>query len=95
MGGLPGDPEGIQGSDHHADGQSDERDEQLGFDLGVDDYISKPFSPKILVARVEAILRRSGASSGDEVLKAGGVEIDKANGGDGDGLRRPVLLCTG
>ena len=58
--------------------KSDERDEQLGFDLGVDDYISKPFSPKILVARVEAILRRSGASSGDEVLKAGGVEIDKA-----------------
>ena len=58
--------------------KSDERDEQLGFDLGVDDYISKPFSPKILVARVEAILRRSGASSGDEVLKAGSVEIDKA-----------------
>ena len=58
--------------------KSDERDEQLGFDLGVDDYISKPFSPKILVARVEAILRRSGAASGDEVLKAGAVEIDKA-----------------
>lgn len=58
--------------------KSDERDEQLGFDLGVDDYISKPFSPKILVARVEAILRRSGKVSGDEVLKAGAVEIDSA-----------------
>ena len=40
--------------------KSDERDELYGFDLGVDEYISKPFSPKILVARVEAILRRSG-----------------------------------
>ena len=58
--------------------KSDERDEQLGFDLGVDDYISKPFSPKILVARVEAILRRSGAASGEEVLTAGAVQIDKA-----------------
>ncbi|MBP5384098.1 MAG: response regulator transcription factor, partial [Lachnospiraceae bacterium] len=38
--------------------KSDERDELLGFELGVDEYISKPFSPKILVARVEAILRR-------------------------------------
>ncbi len=58
--------------------KTDERDEQLGFDLGVDDYISKPFSPKILVARVEAILRRSGASHKDEVLTAGAIEIDKA-----------------
>ena len=58
--------------------KADERDEQLGFDLGVDDYISKPFSPKILVARVEAILRRSGAVGGDQILKAGAVEIDKA-----------------
>ena len=39
--------------------RGDERDELLGFDLGVDEYISKPFSPKILVARVEAILRRT------------------------------------
>ena len=39
--------------------KSDERDELLGFELGVDEYISKPFSPKILVARVEAILRRT------------------------------------
>ncbi|MEE1032807.1 MAG: response regulator, partial [Ruminococcus sp.] len=40
--------------------KSDERDELRGFELGVDEYISKPFSPKILGARVEAILRRSG-----------------------------------
>ena len=58
--------------------RSDERDELLGFDLGVDEYISKPFSPKILVARVEAILRRTGQSNPDEVLSAGGIVIDKA-----------------
>lgn len=57
--------------------KSDERDEELGFDLGVDDYVSKPFSPRILVARVEALLRRSGAFEGDQVLKAGGISIDK------------------
>ena len=58
--------------------KSDERDELLGFDLGVDEYISKPFSPKILVARVEAILRRSGKTGEDDVLEAGGIRIDKA-----------------
>ena len=58
--------------------RSDEQDELLGFELGVDEYISKPFSPKILVARVEAILRRTNAISPDELLKAGGIEIDKA-----------------
>ena len=58
--------------------RGDERDELLGFDLGVDEYISKPFSPKILVARVEAILRRTGQSNPDEVLSAGGIVIDKA-----------------
>ena len=56
--------------------KSDERDELLGFDLGVDEYISKPFSPKILVARVEAILRRSGSSLAGEKLVAGGIELD-------------------
>ena len=55
---------------------SDERDELLGFELGVDEYISKPFSPKILVARVEAILRRSGNAVGNEKLSAGGIELD-------------------
>ena len=58
--------------------RSDERDELLGFELGVDEYISKPFSPKILVARVEAILRRSGQNTSDEVIRAGGIVIDKA-----------------
>ena len=50
--------------------RGDERDELLGFELGVDEYISKPFSPKILVARVEAILRRTGQSNPDEILSA-------------------------
>ena len=58
--------------------KSDERDELLGFDLGVDEYISKPFSPKILVARVEAILRRTGQVDAENVLEAGGIRIDKA-----------------
>ena len=57
--------------------KSDERDELLGFELGVDEYISKPFSPKILVARVEAILRRTGVVNPGEKLEAGGIVIDK------------------
>ncbi|MCI8566609.1 MAG: response regulator transcription factor [Lachnospiraceae bacterium] len=56
--------------------KGEERDELLGFELGVDEYISKPFSPKILVARVEAILRRSGGLSAD-VLSVGGIMLDK------------------
>ena len=59
--------------------RSDEKDELQGFDLGVDEYISKPFSPKILVARVEAILRRTGKSAQEnEVLDVGGIHLDKA-----------------
>ena len=58
--------------------RSDERDELLGFDLGVDEYISKPFSPKILVARVNAILRRTLGSDAGDVMEAGGITIDKA-----------------
>lgn len=58
--------------------KSDERDELLGFELGVDEYISKPFSPKILVARVEAILRRTSGLSADDILRAGAIEINKA-----------------
>lgn len=54
-----------------------ENDELQGFDLGVDEYISKPFSPKILVARIEAILRRTKQQDG-EVLKAGGIVLDEA-----------------
>ena len=56
----------------------DERDELMGFDLGVDEYISKPFSPKVLVARVEAILRRTSQIGGNDILEAGGVRIDKS-----------------
>ncbi len=56
--------------------KSDERDELLGFELGVDEYISKPFSPKILVARVEAILRRTSGALQEEVLRAGEIELD-------------------
>ena len=57
--------------------RGEERDELAGFELGVDEYISKPFSPKILVARVEAILRRSGVKTASEILTAGGIELDK------------------
>ncbi|MBO5093838.1 MAG: response regulator transcription factor [Lachnospiraceae bacterium] len=57
--------------------KSDERDELLGFELGVDEYISKPFSPKILVARVEAILRRTGQGGQEEILEADGIVMDK------------------
>lgn len=58
--------------------KGDEKDELQGFDLGVDEYISKPFSPKILVARVEALLRRTNLTAKDEIVEAGGIEIDKA-----------------
>ncbi|MBQ2451421.1 MAG: response regulator transcription factor [Lachnospiraceae bacterium] len=57
--------------------KSDEQDELLGFQLGVDEYITKPFSPKILVARVEAILRRTNQVCDVESLEYGGIEIDK------------------
>lgn len=56
--------------------KSDERDELLGFELGIDEYITKPFSPKILVARVEAILRRTNQLQAEDVLQAGGIEMD-------------------
>ena len=58
--------------------RGDERDELQGFDLGVDEYISKPFSPKILVARVNALLRRSNVLDADEDVEAGGIVVDKA-----------------
>ena len=56
--------------------KSDEQGELLGFELGVDEYISKPFSPKILVARVEAILRRANAAE-EEITEVGGIVLDK------------------
>lgn len=58
--------------------KTDERDELQGFSLGVDEYIAKPFSPKILVARVEAVLRRSSAISDEQRLNAGAIVVDKA-----------------
>lgn len=58
--------------------RGDERDELQGFELGVDEYIAKPFSPKILVARVEAILRRTNQLTTEDILEYGGISIDKA-----------------
>lgn len=58
--------------------RSEERDELQGFELGIDEYISKPFSPKILVARVEAVLRRTHGIDASSVMDAGGIEIDKS-----------------
>ena len=57
--------------------RADEKDELKGFELGVDEYISKPFSPKILMARVDAVLRRSGAGA-DDILETSGIRLDKA-----------------
>ena len=57
--------------------KSDERDELQGFQLGVDEYITKPFSPKILVARVEAVLRRTNQAEETELLEYGGIVVDK------------------
>ena len=57
--------------------RGDEKDELKGFDLGVDEYISKPFSPKILVARAEAILRRSQNKEEDNILEFAGIHLDK------------------
>ena len=57
--------------------KADERDELMGFELGVDEYITKPFSPKILVARVEAILRRTNVAADDGVIDLGDIRMDK------------------
>ena len=55
--------------------RGEEQDELFGFELGVDEYIAKPFSPKILVARVEAILNRTKPKQ-NEMINYGGIEID-------------------
>ncbi|MBO6115244.1 MAG: response regulator transcription factor [Lachnospiraceae bacterium] len=56
--------------------KSDEKDELRGFELGIDEYITKPFSPKILVARVGAVLRRSESADKEEILTADGIEMN-------------------
>lgn len=58
--------------------KSEEHDELLGFELGVDEYISKPFSPKILIARIDAILRRTNNLDNNAIVTAGIIEINKA-----------------
>ena len=57
--------------------KSGEHDELMGFELGVDEYVTKPFSPKVLVARVEAILRRTTGEGGMDVLETGRIRVDK------------------
>ena len=58
--------------------RSEERDELKGFEMGVDEYVTKPFSPKILVARVAAIMKRSKNMISDELTNVGGIEVNKA-----------------
>ena len=58
--------------------RADERDELMGFKLGVDEYISKPFSPRVLVARVEAVLRRTNSASEQKNIVLGPIELDKS-----------------
>lgn len=57
--------------------RSEERDELMGFELGVDEYITKPFSPKILVARIDAVLRRTFSMDSNGVIVCGDIRIDK------------------
>ena len=58
--------------------KSDERDELKGFDLGVDEYVTKPFSPRTLVARVEAILRRTASQEENDKIELNGIVLDKS-----------------
>ena len=58
--------------------KSEENDDLTGFECGVDEYISKPFSPKILTARVDALVRRTYQIDNSEIIEIGGIEIDKA-----------------
>ena len=58
--------------------KSDERDELRGFELGVDEYVTKPFSPRTLAARVNAILRRTMGNAVEKNLSADGIEMDKS-----------------
>ena len=58
--------------------RSDEKDELKGFDLGVDEYVTKPFSPRTLVARVEAILRRTSSKEDNDRIELSGIVLDKS-----------------
>ena len=58
--------------------RADERDELKGFDLGVDEYVTKPFSPRTLVARVNAILRRTASHEENDRIELGGIVLDKS-----------------
>ena len=58
--------------------RSDEKDELRGFDLGVDEYVTKPFSPRTLVARVEAILRRTSSRDENDRIELSGIVLDKS-----------------
>lgn len=75
---MPGDQRDVKVPIIMLTARSEERDELQGFELGVDEYISKPFSPKILVARVNAILRRTLGNTAGDVIEAGDIKIDKA-----------------
>ena len=57
--------------------RAEEQDELQGFSLGADEYIAKPFSPKVLLARIDAILKRTSAGAGDEQLEAAGICLDE------------------
>ena len=59
--------------------KSEESDELLGYDLGIDEYITKPFSPKILVARIDAILRRANKLDAEDILEAGDLKVNKTS----------------
>ncbi len=76
--------------------KSSEEDELQGFDLGVDEYISKPFSPKILVARVDAVIRRSSGEmnkDASDIIGAGGIRIDiGAHSTTIDGVEIPLSV---
>jgi DNA-binding response OmpR family regulator len=58
--------------------RAEERDKLLGFDLGADDYVTKPFSMKELLARVAAQLRRSGVDAGEDVYEDARIRVDRA-----------------
>jgi len=59
--------------------RGDEHDKVAGLEGGADDYVVKPFSPRELLARINAVLRRAAPGSGDEVIDHGGLVLDTAS----------------